>query len=88
MGIFRGKLTLFDHKKTNTRKTRSGLTGYFKQLAAYKQAHEYLYAGHRIEQVAIFNIFGKTVDEIGTSVTLLSPEEVQSYTSDFNDRLS
>ena len=88
VGIFRGKLTLFDHKKTNKRKTNSGLTGYYKQLAAYKQAHEYLYVGHKIEQVAVFNIFGKTIDEVGTSVTLLTPEEVEMYTTEFNGRIS
>lgn len=88
VGVFRGKLTLFDHKKTNVRKALSGLKGYFKQLAAYKQAHEYLYEGHKIEQVAVFNIFGKTIDEVGTSVTLLTPEEVEMYTTEFNGRIS
>ena len=40
VGIFRGKLTLFDHKKTNKPKTGSSLTGYFKQLMAYpKRTH-------------------------------------------------
>ena len=88
IGIYRGKLTLFDHKKTNTRKTRSQLVGYFKQLAAYKQAHEFLYTQHKIEQVAIFNIFGKTVNEVDTKVTTLSLEEIASFTFEFNRRLS
>ena len=87
VGVFRGKLTLFDHKKTNTRKTRSGLLGFFKQLAAYKQAHEYLYTKHQIEQVAIFNIFGKTADEVDTAVTVLNTEEVDQFVAEFNDRV-
>lgn len=86
VGIFRGKLTLFDHKKTNKRKTMSGLQGYFKQLAAYKQAHEHLYE-HTIEQVAIFNIYGKTTDELGTEVTVLTPQQVTEFTKAFNDRI-
>ena len=86
--IYQGKLTLFDHKKTNTRKTLSGLTGYFKQLSAYKQAHEYLYKKHKIEQIAIFNIFGKTVDEIDTRVTILTPGQVEASTAQFNGRLT
>lgn len=88
VGVFRGKLTLFDHKKTNTRKTRSGLIGYFKQLAAYKQAHDYLYTQWQIEQVAIFNIFGKTAEEIGTEVTILSIDETNEITKEFNSRVT
>lgn len=87
VGIFRGKLTLFDHKKTNTRKTKSGLTGYFKQLVAYKQAHEHLYGDHKIEQLAIFNIFGKTADEIGTDVTVLTFDEEARFLAEFNERV-
>lgn len=86
VGIFRGRLTLFDHKKTNKRKTMSGLQGYFKQLAAYKQAHEHLY-DHAIEQVAIFNIYGKTTEELGTEVTILTPDQVFGFTKAFNDRI-
>ena len=88
VGVFRGKLTLFDHKKTNTRKTRSGLLGYFKQLAAYKQAHDYLYTQWRIEQVAIFNIFGKTAEEVGTEITVLSSNEIEPFVKEFNNRIS
>jgi len=86
VGIFQGKLTLFDYKKTNKRKVKSQLKGYFSQLAAYKQAHEHLYTGHTIEQVAIFNIFGTQPDEIGTQVVTLTPEEIAEYTSIFNNR--
>ena len=87
VGIFRGKLTLFDHKKTPKRKTAPMLRGWFSQLAAYKQAHEHLYPKHQIEQLAIFNIYGKTADELGTSVTLLTPKEIADFTSKFNDLL-
>lgn len=87
VGVFRGKLTLFDHKKTNVRKTMSGLTGYFKQLAAYKQAHDYLYTQWQIEQVAIFNIFGKTAEEIDTKITILDNNEVDQFISKFNSRV-
>ena len=88
VGIFRGKLTLFDHKKTNKRKNYSGLTTYFKQLSAYTQAHEYLYREHKIEQVAIFNIFGKTPQEVGTNVTILSSEQAEQFKTEFNGRLA
>ena len=87
VAIFRGKLTLFDHKKTNTRKTKSSMAGYFRQLTAYKQAHEHLYHAHPIEQIAIFNIYGKTVDEIGTNVTVLAPEEEAGFLAEFNERV-
>ena len=87
VGIFRGKLTLFDHKKTNKRKAMSGLGGYFNQLTAYRQAHWFLYPDFFIEQVAIFNIFGKTEDELGTEVTILTPDQMATFTDEFNDRL-
>lgn len=87
VGIFRGKLTLFDHKKTNKPKTKSGLTGYFKQLMAYHQAHTHLYAEYPIEQVAIFNIFGKTIEEIGTTVTMLDSSQMSKFVTQFNERL-
>ena len=87
VGIFRGKLTLFDHKKTNKPKTKSGLSGYFKQLAAYKQAHEYLYSAFPIEQLAIFNIYGTQIESLGASVSILSAEETATCITQFNERL-
>lgn len=87
IGIFRGKLTLFDHKKTPKCKTPSALKNWFSQLAAYKQAHEHLYPEHRIEQLAIFNVYGKTTNELGTKVTLLTSEEMTNCTTKFNDLL-
>lgn len=88
VGIFRGKLTIFDHKRTNVRKTNSGLQGFYRQLAAYKQAHEHLYPHHTIEQVAIFNIFGKAVDDVGTKVTILDADQLASHLEYFNGRFA
>ncbi len=87
VGIFRGKLTLFDYKKTNKRKTKSQLKGYFSQLAAYKQAHEHLYQMWPIEQLAIFNIHGTSVDSLGAEAVVLEPSEVAQFTESFNARI-
>jgi hypothetical protein len=87
VGIFRGKLTIFDHKRTNVRKTGSGLQSFYKQLAAYKQAHEHLYPQHAIEQVAVFNIFGKTADDVGTKVTVLDADQLALHLEYFNGRV-
>lgn len=84
VGIYRGQVTLFDHKKTPKRKTPSSLKKWFAQLVAYKQAHEFLYPEHKIEQLAIFNIFGKTLEDVGTNVVVLTPEQVDQFTSEFN----
>ena len=84
VGVFRGKVTLFDHKKTNARKTPKALLGWFKQLAAYHQAHAFLYPDHPIEQIAIFNIFGKTEAELGTKVSVLTADETLEQTKLFN----
>lgn len=88
VGIYKGKLTLFDHKKTNKRKTMSGLTSYFKQLVAYHQAHEYLYAEHKIEQVAIFNIFGTDIESVATEVTILDADQMIRFRDEFNGRFA
>lgn len=88
VGIYRGKLTLFDHKKTVKRKTFSGLKSWFQQLVAYKQAHEHLYKDHPIEQVAIFNIFGKTADEVDAETTILTVDQVSEYLTYFNGRFA
>ncbi len=84
VGVFRGKVTLFDHKKTNKRKSPKQLISWFQQLAAYHQAHSFLYPDHPIEQIAIFNIFGKTEDELGTRVTTLDGQEIMAQTTQFN----
>ena len=88
VGIFRGKLTLFDHKKTNKRKPKSALKGYFKQLAAYKQAHEHIYWSWPIEQLAVFNIYGTDAESLGAEATVLSLEDIDRYTAEFNGRLT
>ena len=67
VGVFRGRETVWDYKKTNKLKTPSGVKKYLKQCAAYAIAHNEMY-GSQIDQIAIFNIGGKTVDEISTRV--------------------
>ena len=67
VGVFRGRETVWDYKKTNKIKTPSGVKKYLKQCAAYAIAHNEMY-GSQIDQIAIFNIGGKTIDEIGTRV--------------------
>ena len=88
VGIFRGKLTLFDHKKTNKRKTLSGLKGYFNQLAAYKQAHEHIYRLWPIEQLAIFNIYGTDAETLGAEATVLTASQVDESLEYFNRRFT
>jgi len=67
VGVFRGRETVWDYKKTNKLKTPSGVKKYLKQCAAYAIAHNEMYES-KIDQIAIFNIGGKTVDEISTRV--------------------
>ena len=67
VGIFRGRQTVWDYKKTNKIKTPSGVKKYLKQCAAYAIAHNEMYDS-QIDQIAIFNIGGKTIDEISTRV--------------------
>lgn len=83
VGVFRGKLTLFDHKKTNKRKTPKQLEGWFKQLAAYREAHAHLYPDHPIEQIAIFNVWGKEESELGAEATVLSSSETDVHVKEF-----
>lgn len=67
VGVFRGQPTVWDYKKTNKIKTPSGVKKYLKQCAAYAIAHNEMYDTN-IKQIAIFNIGGKTIDELGTRV--------------------
>ena len=67
VGIYRGRETVWDYKKTNKIKTPSGVKKYLKQCAAYAIAHNEMYDSN-IDQIAIFNIGGKTIDEISTRV--------------------
>ena len=86
VGIFRGVPTMWDYKKTNKLKTPSGLKKYLKQCSAYAIAHNEMYDTD-IQKIAIFNIGGKTIEELSTRVFVydLEPhskewlEDVESY---------
>ena len=67
VGVFRGRETVWDYKKTNKIKTPSGVKKYLKQCAAYAIAHNEMYDS-KIDQIAIFNIGGVKVDELSTRV--------------------
>ena len=67
VGVYKGRETVGDYKKTNKIKTPSGVKKYLKQCAAYAMAHNEMY-GSNIDQIAIFNIGGKTIDELSTRV--------------------
>ncbi len=67
VGVFRGRETVWDYKKTNKIKTPSGVKKYLKQCAAYAIAHNEMYDTD-ISQIAIFNIGGKTINELATRV--------------------
>lgn len=83
VGIYRGKPTVWDYKKTNKIKTPSGVKKYLKQCAAYAIAHNEMYDTD-IDQIAIFNIGGKTIDELSTRVFVydLSDEIKQEWLTD------
>ena len=68
VGVFRGKTTVWDYKKTNQIKTPSQMKNYIKQCSAYAIAHDEMY-GTEIEQIAVLNIGGKSKDELCTNVT-------------------
>lgn len=86
-GVIEGVPTLWDYKKTNVKKYRSGMKTYFKQLAAYLQAHNEIY-NTKVEQVAVLNIFGKKPEEVGSQIILLSSDELIHYTDLFQEDLS
>jgi len=84
VGIFRGKPTVWDYKKTNKIKTPSGIKKYLKQCAAYAIAHNEMYDTN-INQIAIFNIGGKTINELDTRVfTYDLAEHADEWLSDLN----
>ncbi len=88
IGVYKGKVTLFDYKKTNkAKKNNSSMRNYLIQLCAYKKAHESMYPDIQIEQVAIFNLFGKTESELGTNVKILNDTEVEQHTNLFYGHL-
>lgn len=88
VGIFRGRLTLFDFKKTNAKKTPKSMANWFTQLSAYSLAHSTLYPDHPIEQVAIFNVFGKTEADLGTKVSILNTAEVKEHLATFTAQIN
>ena len=88
VGVYQGKLTLFDHKKTNKRKTKSQLKRYFDQLVAYRMAHNFLYPEHVIEQVAIFNIWGTEPQDVGAQSVVINHVELEKLHQDFMMRVS
>ncbi len=83
VGVFRGRETVWDYKKTNKIKTPSGVKKYLKQCAAYAIAHNEMYDSN-IDQIAIFNIGGKTIDEIATRVFVydLTSEHCDEWLAD------
>ena len=88
VGIYKGKLTLFDYKKTNKPKTaNSSLRNYLIQLCAYKKAHDAMYPEFPIEQLAIFNLYGKNIDEIGSNIKVLNKKEIEEHTDRFYQHL-
>lgn len=72
VGVFRGKRTIWDYKKTNKLKTPSQIKTYIMQLGAYAQAHNEMYE-EPIEQIALFNIGGKKIEEINSKVFTFDP---------------
>jgi len=88
VGIYKGKLTLFDYKKTNKPKlTNSSMRNYLLQLCAYKKAHDSMYEDYRIEQIALFNMYGKNINDIASNVKILTPDEIDDNTSRFYGHL-
>ena len=84
IGIYKGKLTLFDYKKTNKpKKNISDVRNYLLQLCAYKKAHDSMYPDFEIEQVVLFNIYGKLIDEIATNIKTLTKDEIDEHTDRF-----
>ena len=67
VGVYKGRETVWDYKKTNKIKTPSGVKGYLRQCSAYAIAHNEMY-GSNIDQIAIFNIGGKTIEDLTTRV--------------------
>tara|TARA_Y100000592_G_scaffold70169_1_gene109146 strand:+ start:536 stop:1204 length:669 start_codon:yes stop_codon:yes gene_type:complete len=88
VGIYKGKLTLFDYKKTNkAKKNNSSMRNYLLQLCAYKKAHDSMYPDFEIEQVALFNIYGKHIDEVATNIKILTKDEIDEHTDRFYQHL-
>jgi hypothetical protein len=63
------------------------MNGYFLQMAAYSQAHDFLYSDHAIEQICVFNVHGTDPDSIKTSVFSVSGNELLDKIDSFNNRV-
>jgi len=87
VGVINGKVTLWDYKKTNAPKRKSGMRTYFKQICAYRLAHNLIYE-NQIEQVGLLNIFGKKAEDVDSQIIMLDSEELDYYTNLFNIDLS
>ena len=84
VGIFRGKLTVWDYKKTNKLKTGSQIKNYVKQLGAYAHAHDEMY-GSKVEQVCLFNIAGMTNEDVVSKVFTFDPQQpIEMFLDDLN----
>lgn len=80
--IVKGSPYIFDYKKTNKALDKSRMQTYFKQLCGYRLAHNFLYE-NKIDSLGIYNIYGKTADEIGSQFIELNDFEIKFYTDLF-----
>lgn len=77
VGVFRGRETVWDYKKTNRPKTASGVRNYLRQCAAYAIAHDEMY-DTRIRQLAVMIVHGTEAGELGTQVFTLEGRELEA----------
>jgi hypothetical protein len=81
MGMWRGKLTLFDFKQSNKKKERKWIDDYFLQLSAYILACDEVY-NTKIEQGAIFMCTGA----LEYQEFILKDKELEEYKQKWWDR--
>ena len=46
-----------------------------------------MYQDYQIEQVVLFNMYGKTIDDVGSNVKILTEDEVNDNTDRFYQHL-
>ena len=46
-----------------------------------------MYPDFEIEQVALFNIYGKHIDEVATNIKILTKDEIDEHTDRFYQHL-
>lgn len=80
--IVEGIPYIFDYKKTNKALDKSRMQTYFKQLCGYRLAHNFLYE-NKIDSLGVYNIYGKTADEVGSQFIRLNSFELNFYTDLF-----